>query len=57
MYALLYIEYITNSDLLYSTGNSTQCFIITHKGKNLKKNIYVCITESLWYILETETTL
>ena len=28
-------------DLLYSTENTTQYFIITYKGKNLKKNRYV----------------
>ena len=28
-------------DLLYSTGNSTQYFVITHKGKESEK--YVCV--------------
>ena len=40
-YTLLYIKQITNMDLLYSTENTTQYFIITYKGKNLKKNRYV----------------
>ena len=31
---------ITNNDLLYSTENYTQYFIITYKGKELK-NIYI----------------
>ena len=26
MYTLLYLKWITNKDLLYSTGNSTQCY-------------------------------
>ena len=30
---LLYIKQITNKDLLYSTGKSTQYFVITYKGK------------------------
>ena len=29
MYTLLYLKWITNKDLLYSTGNSTQCYTIT----------------------------
>ena len=34
---LLYIEQINNKVLLYSTGNSTQYFIITYKGKESEK--------------------
>ena len=26
MYPLLYLKWITNKDLLYSTGNSVQCY-------------------------------
>ena len=33
----------TNSDLLYSTGNYTQHYIITYREKNLKKSIYIYI--------------
>ena len=33
IYIPLYIKYITNKDLLYSTGNYTQYFVITYKGK------------------------
>ena len=47
---LLYIEWINNEVLLYSTGNYIQYPEINHKGKeyiNLKKCIYV--TESLCY--------
>ena len=29
MYTLLYLKWITNKDLLYSTGNSAQYFVIT----------------------------
>ena len=28
-YTQLFLEWITNKDLLYSTGNSTQCYTIT----------------------------
>ena len=43
-------------DLLYSIGNSTQYFVIIYMEKEFdKKNKY--ITESLWYIPETNTTL
>ena len=33
IYTLLYIKWITNKDLLYSTGNYTQYLVITHHGK------------------------
>ena len=42
-YTLPYMKKITNRDLLYSTGNSTQYFVITHREKDLKKNICVCV--------------
>lgn len=32
-YTLLYIKYITNRDLMYSTGNYTQSLVITYNGK------------------------
>ena len=32
---------ITNKDILYSTENYIQYFIIIYKGKELKKNIYI----------------
>ena len=27
LYTVLYLKWITNKDLLYSTGNSTQCYV------------------------------
>ena len=33
IYTQLYIKQIINKDLLYSTGNSTQCSVITSMGK------------------------
>ena len=32
MYTLLYLKWITNKILLYSTGNSAQCYIATWMG-------------------------
>jgi len=34
---LLYIKQITNKDLLYSTGNSIQCSVMTYMEKNLQR--------------------
>ena len=42
MHTTIY-KMITNNDLLYSTENYTQYFVITYKGKELKKNIYIQI--------------
>ena len=39
-YTLLYVKQINNKDLLYSTGNYIPYFIITIRGKSLKKNMY-----------------
>ena len=38
-YTRLYIKYI-NKDLLWSTGNATQCLIKSYKEENLK-NLYM----------------
>ena len=32
MYTLLYLEWITNKDLLYSTWNSVQCYVAAWMG-------------------------
>ena len=32
MYALLYLKWITNKDLLYSTGDSAQCYVAAWMG-------------------------
>ena len=32
MYALLCLKWITNTDLLYSTGNSVQCYVAAWMG-------------------------
>ena len=44
--------------LLYSTGNYSQCLVITYNGKELEKiDINVRISESLCCTPETNTTL
>ena len=35
MYTLLYLKWITNKDLLYSTRNSTQCYVAAWIGGEL----------------------
>ena len=32
MYTLLYFKWMTNKDLLYSTGNSAQCYMAAWMG-------------------------
>ena len=54
---LLYIEWINNKVLLYSTGNYIQYLVINHNVSKYKKNVYICITESLCYAAEINTTL
>ena len=44
---LLYIGWINNKFLLYSTGNHVQYPVINHDGKEYKEGMYICITGSL----------
>ena len=48
-----------DKDLLYSTGNSTQYSVMTYMGKESKNRVDICIcmTDSLFCIPETNTTL
>ena len=58
IYTLLYIKQITNTDPLYSTGNSSQYSVMTYRGKESKKvNICICIPDSRCCIAETNTAL
>ena len=44
IHTLLYIKLISNKDLLYSKGNSTQYSVITYIGKESEKEwIYVYV--------------
>ena len=59
-YKLLYIEWINNKALLYSTGNYIQYSVINHNGKEYEKEcvfIYIYKTESLCCTPEINTTL
>ena len=42
-YTLLYIKYITNKDLLTSTGNSTQHSVMTYVGKKESKKEWLYV--------------
>ena len=55
-YRQLYRGWINNKVLLYSTGNYIQYPMINHNGKEYEKE-YICITESLCYTAEINTTL
>ena len=57
---LLYVKWISNEDLLYSTGNYIQYHVILSNRKESEKEctyIYVCVTESLCCTPETGTAL
>ena len=54
---LLYVEGINNKVLTYSTGNYIQYLVLNHNGKEHKKRMYTCITESVCYTAEINTTL
>ena len=44
MYTLLYLKWITNKDLLYSTGNSAQCYVASWMGEEFGgERIYVYV--------------
>ena len=55
-YTLLYVKQVNGKNLLYSTGNYIQYLVITYNGKESVKE-YICITESLCCVLETNTIL
>ena len=43
MYTLLYLKWITNKNLLYSTWNSAQCCVAAWMGVGLGENGYMCM--------------
>ena len=45
IYTVLYINQITNKNLLYTTGNATQYSVMAYMGKTLlqKKSGYICM--------------
>ena len=40
-YTLLYVKYINNKDLLYSTGKCVQYLVINYNGKESENIIYL----------------
>ena len=47
MHTLLYLKWITNKDLLYSTWNSTQCYVAASMGVEFGENGYMCMYGSV----------
>ena len=48
MYTLLYLRWMTNKDLLYSTGDSAQCYMAAWMGGGLGEDGFIiCMAESL----------
>ena len=45
-----------HSDPTVCTANCIQYPVINHNGKNMKSNVYMCITESLCYTAESKHT-
>ena len=46
-YTLLYLKWITNKDLLYSTENSAQCYVAAWMGRELEgewKHVYIWLS-------------
>ena len=43
MYTLLYVKWITNKDLLYSTWNSAQCYVAAWMGGEFGENGYISV--------------
>ena len=62
MYTLLYLKWITNKGLLYSTWNSAQCYVpawMVGGGGVVwgRMDTRICLAEFLCYSPETATTL
>ena len=60
IYTSLCVKQITNCEnLLYSTGNYTQCSVVTYLGRKLKKTGDICtrVANSLCCAAETNTML
>ena len=52
MYTLLYLKWVTNKDLLYSTGNSAQCYVAVWMGGEFGgelMHVYVWLNHWLHY--------
>ena len=47
IYTLLCVKLVSNEELLYSTGKSTQYSVMAYVGKESEKDMCVCITDLL----------
>ena len=47
MYTLLYFKWMTNKDLLYSTGNSAQCYVAAWTGCEFGEEYCCCLVTKL----------
>ena len=54
MYTLLYLKWIINKDLLYSTGNSAQCYVAAWMG-GVWGRMDACICMAEWLCCAPET--
>ena len=51
MYTLLYLKWITNKDLLYSTGNSAQYYVASWMGGEFGGEWkHICVWLSLFFV-------
>ena len=57
MCTLLYLKWIANKDLSYSTGNSALCYVAAWMGGVGRMDTCICMAESLCCPPETITTL
>ena len=58
IYIVLYLKWITNKDLLYSTGNSAQCYVAAWIGGEFAgESIHVYVWLTLRCSPEAITTL
>ena len=54
---LLFLGWINNKVLMYSTGTYIQHPMRSHNGKKTFKNVCMCVTESLCWTEEIGTTV
>ena len=43
LYTVLYLKWITNKDLLYSTWKSVQCYVAASVGRRMEVKGYMCL--------------
>ena len=50
VHTVLYLKWITNKDLLYSTSNSSQCYVAAWMGGESGENGYMCMYGSVPFL-------